>query len=308
MNNQNKILDVSVVIPVYNTGKILLETIDSVLNQTFIEFEIILVNDGSTDETTLNILNTISDSRIKVIHQVNSGVAIARNQGIKEAKGNYIAFLDHDDLFGKNKLKKLYDIISSSSNIVIAYSGISSFGEKINRFCNLKPVVGNKLLKFLERNWIYSTSCIIINKKIIETHQIQFDRECVPCDDWDFYIQCAIHGDIVGIEDILTFYRVHSNNQSSNQIKMYLAGIKVSRKYLEKINSDLLGLNVSKLRLKVALFKSLSTLHYGLSLQYAIEKNLLQFIFCFIKGFLYNPFSPKIFLFLIKRIAGIFHC
>ena len=306
MNTQDKTVDISIVIPVYNTGEILLETIESVLCQTLQNFEIILINDGSTDKITLDILAAINNSKTRIIHQNNSGVASARNRGIKEAKGQYIAFLDHDDLYKQDKLEKLRNVMNLSDNIVLAYSGIASFGNEIPRFFNLSPVYGNKLLKFLERNWIYSTSCIMVNKSILEKYKIQFDKDCVPCDDWDFYIQCALVGDIIGISDILTLYRAHDNNQSANQIKMYLAGIKVSHKYLQQINYKLSRCDISKFKLRIALFKSLSTLYYGLALQYIFNKNFLQFFICFSKGFLYNPFSPKIFFFLWKKILRVF--
>lgn len=90
---------ISVIIPVYNAEKYLAETLDSVLNQTFTDFEVIAVNDGSTDNS-LNILNEYGnkDSRIKIFSNSNSGVSTARNTGIEKASGEYICFIDADDL------------------------------------------------------------------------------------------------------------------------------------------------------------------------------------------------------------------
>ena len=83
----NNVPEISVVIPVFNTGKILQQTIDSVLSQTFENFELLLINDGSSDDDTLEILRSQVDSRIRVITQINGGVASARNRGISEAIG-----------------------------------------------------------------------------------------------------------------------------------------------------------------------------------------------------------------------------
>ena len=97
---------VSIIMPSYNTGKFIKETINSVLNQTYNNWELIIVDDCSTDDTE-EIVNAIKDNRIKFLkNSTNSGAAISRNKAIKEAKGKWIAFLDSDDLWKKEKLEK----------------------------------------------------------------------------------------------------------------------------------------------------------------------------------------------------------
>ena len=97
---------VSIIMPSYNTGKFIKETINSVLNQTYNNWELIIVDDCSTDDTE-KIVNTIKDNRIKFLkNNTNSGAAISRNRAIKEAKGKWIAFLDSDDLWKKEKIEK----------------------------------------------------------------------------------------------------------------------------------------------------------------------------------------------------------
>lgn len=102
---------ISVIVPVYNTGEILRNTIDSILQQTFRNFELILVDDGSTD-VSKKICDEYKkkDSRIIVVHQTNRGICAARNIGIGMAKGEYITFCDHDDLYAPNKLQRQYEI------------------------------------------------------------------------------------------------------------------------------------------------------------------------------------------------------
>lgn len=114
--NQNHIMNIhskpffSVVIPLYNKEKHIQDTINTVLAQTFQDFEIIVINDGSEDNS-VKIVKDILDPRIKIVNQPNSGVSAARNRGIKESKGEYIALLDADDLWLRNHLANIHELI-----------------------------------------------------------------------------------------------------------------------------------------------------------------------------------------------------
>src|SRR5690554_3840739 len=100
---------ISVVIPLYNKEKSIMNTIQSVLNQTFQDFEIVVINDGSTDKSA-EIVEHIKDFRIRLVHQENQGVSAARNRGIKEAKYDWVAFLDGDDWWSDDFLTVLNDL------------------------------------------------------------------------------------------------------------------------------------------------------------------------------------------------------
>ena len=105
---------ISVVLPTYNRAWDLKRAIDSVLDQTYPHFELIVVDDGSSDET-IEMMNEIKDERILFIkHQVNKGAAASRNTGIRASKGSYIAFLDSDDMWSADKLEKQYELLSKS--------------------------------------------------------------------------------------------------------------------------------------------------------------------------------------------------
>lgn len=112
---------VSVVIPCYNLGQYLNEAIHSVLNQTFRDFEIIVVNDGSTDIETIKVLNSITNPLIKIIHTNNQGLANARNNGISQAIGKFILPLDADDKIANTYLEKAVNILEESPEIGIVY-------------------------------------------------------------------------------------------------------------------------------------------------------------------------------------------
>ena len=126
-------VEISVIIPVYNTEKYLNECLDSIVNQTLSDIEIICVNDGSTDNS-LAILESYAkkDNRITVISQENNGQGSARNLGLKNSSGNYICFIDSDDYVDLNMLEKLYDnVILNNSDIVVFK--IARFNDNFDR-------------------------------------------------------------------------------------------------------------------------------------------------------------------------------
>ena len=110
--------EISVILPVYNGGKYLKESIDSILNQTFNNYELIIVNDGSTDES-LDIIISYKDERIKLINQKNTGLSKALNNGIKLAKGRYIARMDQDDISNPERFEKQIEFLESYSDYVV---------------------------------------------------------------------------------------------------------------------------------------------------------------------------------------------
>lgn len=101
---------ISVIVPVYNSGQYLARCIESVLHQSFVDFELLLINDGSSDDSSSICSDyAVRDNRIRVFHQNNAGVSAARNLGIKEIRGKYLAFVDADDYVYPNYLKDLYE-------------------------------------------------------------------------------------------------------------------------------------------------------------------------------------------------------
>jgi glycosyltransferase involved in cell wall biosynthesis len=112
---------ISVIIPVYNGEKTIKETIEAVLNQTFSDFELIVINDGSQD-STLDIVSSIQEARIKVFSYPNAGQAISRNRGLSHACGEFIAFLDADDLWTPDKLEAQLKALQANPQAGVAYS------------------------------------------------------------------------------------------------------------------------------------------------------------------------------------------
>ena len=132
MNQSNP--KVSVIIPCYNQGFFLQEAVESVLEQTYQDFEIIIINDGSTDAATVALLKNYKQPRTTVIHTNNQGLASARNNGINIAKGKYILPLDADDKIGKNYLQKAIEKLEMNDNLGIFYCEAEFFGNEIGKW------------------------------------------------------------------------------------------------------------------------------------------------------------------------------
>ena len=142
----------------------------------------------------------------------------------------------------------------------------------------------------------------MVRRSFLEEYHIALDPECVPCDDWDFYCQCVVRGEIHSIGYPLVKYRIHSGNQSCDQIKMYKAGIRAAFKHLQMLddNAQITGLPERKLR--QAAHWALSEHHYGISLIYFCRKNIREMLSHAWKAFFYRPLSDKVPRFIWKKL------
>lgn len=159
---------ISVVIPLYNKGAVISDTITSVLNQSFRNFEVIVIDDGSTDKGP-KIVSCFDDERIHLFSQDNSGVSAARNMGVQKANANYIAFLDGDDYWSTEHLQQIADLIRDFRNVADLFS--TNFyrcfpdGEKIiNRTDSYRGLIKN-YFKSISNKALIHTSCICISKR-----------------------------------------------------------------------------------------------------------------------------------------------
>ena len=216
--------DLSVVMPVYNPGEKVRETIASVLGQSFSDFDFIIVDDGC-DEADSAILMEFDDPRIKLIRQNNLGMANARNRGIELAsQSRFIAFIDHDDLWEKEKLSKQLELFQRDQDLVLVYTGVEPFGSREKEMPKFKPLCGKAFPQILECNPIISMSSVMVKNAALQGKNLRFREKFAPCDDWDLYINLAQEGSFGFIADKLTRYRLHEANTSSDEEKMYLSG------------------------------------------------------------------------------------
>lgn len=184
----------SIVIPTYNRAAFILKSLDSVFQQDYTNFEIIVVNDGSTDNT-LEVLRSITDSRLKILSITNSERAAARNRGVEIAKGDYVTFLDSDDKYYSNYLSNANTVLLNKNSPVFyhqAYEVRNTNGKKLNYDINY----GDGIKFLLDGNPL---SCLGIFIKREEALKFPFveDRSLSGSEDWELWIRISVHFGLV---------------------------------------------------------------------------------------------------------------
>ncbi len=207
--------EISVVVPAYNSQRTILETITSVLQQSFSDFELIVINDGSTDGT-LELLETVQDTRLKVYSYPNGGLPTARNRGIDRAKGKFISFIDADDLWTPEKLELQLKALQQNPEAGVAYSWTICMGNNGDSFHNgvAESFQGNVYGNLLVSNFIASGSNVLIRREAIESVGY-FDKSLKSCEDWDYWLRLAPKWDFVVVRKPQIIYRLSSGAMSS---------------------------------------------------------------------------------------------
>jgi glycosyltransferase involved in cell wall biosynthesis len=234
---------ISVIIPTYNREKVLPRAVKSVLNQTFKDFEILVVDDGSIDNTQ-EVVEDLQkkDRRIRYFRYTpNQGGNVARNLGIKKAYGRYITFLDSDDEYYKNNLERRYKV---SQNLSSSYQVI--FNQ-----CVKKTSLGNKVLPkrgfvegesairylFLKRNEI-QTNLLFIDKNIIEKYNLFFDEELKRHQDWDIAIRLKEKTNFYFLREVLSVWHDETQEDRVSKQKDYSASFYLIKKHKDKFEQE----------------------------------------------------------------------
>ena len=211
----NKSPKVSVVTPAYNAENTIAESIQSVINQTFSDFDMIIIDDGSTDRTA-EIIKSIEDSRIRYIYQDNAERAAARNLGIQNAKGRYIAFLDADDFWVEDKLEKQITLFRKNPELGLVYSDLYLFDDQskeiITKYSNIRKLYKGRvaLREMLTENFIQSPTPIV-RREVFE--QVgNFDVCLVPREDIEMWVRIVARYPIDYVNKPLAMYRIHKNS------------------------------------------------------------------------------------------------
>ena len=218
---------ISVIIPAYNAEKTIQETVQSVLNQTFTDFELLIVDDGSQD-ATLDIIKRISDPRIQVSSYPNAGANISRNRGLAQAAGEYVSFLDADDLWTPDKLEAQLNALQTNTQAAVAYSWTDCIDEsgQFSRHGGSVTVNGNVLAELLIINFLSNGSNALIRKQAI-AELGGFDESLSACQDWDMWLRLAAKYEFVGVPYPHILYRVSTNSISSNVVVLEQAVLTV---------------------------------------------------------------------------------
>ena len=204
---------VSVVMPAYNSAPFIRETIESVQNQSFTDWELIVVNDGSVDNLAEIVEEMVHfDPRISLISQKNQGVAIARNIGIEKAIGEYVTFLDSDDIWLPTFLDKVTKEAENYGADVI-YSGYIK--ERDGSSCKQigEPFCESDLLAFfLKKQQGFHLAAFLFRKKMLDQFQLKFTPGCAYGEDIEFIVKALCHSQVKAVKEYLFMYKFRYNS------------------------------------------------------------------------------------------------
>lgn len=217
----------SVVIPAYNAGSFIARTLECLNAQKFSDFEAVIINDGSTDNTEAVVAEYIAaypNLRLRLINQQNRGIAGARNRGILEAKGRYVAFLDHDDIWYPEKLIRCYTVLNTHPDITVVCHNevLREASGKIARYLNYGPYVEDMFRKLLYQGSCLSTSATAIRRDVFsQVGLFRENPEFSTVEDYDLWLRISKKHKIHFIPEILGEYVINNKNASLNFEKHY---------------------------------------------------------------------------------------
>lgn len=210
---------VSVIIPTHNSALFINETISSVLSQSNPDFEIIVVDDASADNT-LKLVQSLADkdSRIRYFKQEKGGVSVARNRGIKESMGGYIAFIDHDDLWVPQKLEKQLKLFREDPQLGLVFSRaaiITNDGKSLCSTGGLTKFRRGYVFKDLFCKHFIFISSTVIKREVFDSLDEWFPESMEMAEEIDLFLRIAYNWKVDYCNEILTKWRWHSNNDST---------------------------------------------------------------------------------------------
>ena len=212
---------VSAIIPNYNYSRYICEAVESALNQTYKNVEVIVVDDGSSDDS-LKVLSGYGD-RIKVISQKNAGVAMARNNGVEVSTGEYVAFLDADDVWLPDKVEKQVDRFLAEPALGLVHVGVQDISAEGNDLDvhtdGMQGKVSHELLLFDRPVILGGGSGIMVPRNVFDEVG-GFDTRLSTSADWDLFYQISSRYEVGFVSDVLLRYRFHGSNMHGNIDRM----------------------------------------------------------------------------------------
>ncbi|MEO8255399.1 MAG: glycosyltransferase family 2 protein [Flavobacterium sp.] len=233
---------VSIIVPCYNQAHYLTEALQSVLEQTYENWECIIVNDGSPDNTEAVAQEWLAkDSRFKYIYKENGGLSSARNAGLEVSRGEYIQFLDSDDLLNRYKLEKQLACLTDKIDIVICdyfpfdnETGAFRRERYMNPFPDTNQFKNEIIIKW-EKSLSIPCHCILFKTKLLSGKDsiIRFDESLPNHEDWDFWVRVFYYSSgIFNLKYSLVKYRIHNKSMCVDNEKMN-AGFKLACEKLQ---------------------------------------------------------------------------
>ena len=208
---------VSVMMPAYNAAEFIAQAIESVLAQTFEDWELVIVDDGSRDDTYA-IAARYQDARIRIIRQKNGGESVARNTALEHMRGALVAFLDADDLFLPDHLALTVDFLQNNPLDDAVYTDgyyCNTQGERLKPLSADRrgPFAGDIFEEVVRASDVFGPpTCVLLRRAIVDDHNLRFDPEIVIGPDWDFMTRYSEHARFGHISAHTCLYRVHQTN------------------------------------------------------------------------------------------------
>ena len=225
---------ISVIIPTFNAVDFLPRAIESVLHQTYTNFEILVIDDGSTDNTRLVMQER---KGIKYYYQENKGLSSARNTGIKKSKGDYLLFLDADDWLEKDALQLNFSVIKNKPGIAFVSGNYYLLRAKRNELeMIMTTVTDNHYIRLLQSNYIGMHGAVMFQGWVFR--QIRYDETLKACEDYDLYLAITRRYPVIHHQKFIATYYFHSTGLSHNYLLMMdfiTTVIKKQRRFLKSI-------------------------------------------------------------------------
>jgi glycosyltransferase involved in cell wall biosynthesis len=209
--------DVSVIIPAYNAARTVGTAVDSVLAQTFADFELLVVDDGSRDET-VEMVQSRDDPRVSCISIENGGVAAARNYGLGLVKGSLVAFLDADDAWEPLKLERQYRVLTEMPHVGLCFASTQLVDD------DLQPIALDRAISrrdysetlLLEGNVLSGSASSVMARTAVIDRAGRFDPRLSLCADWDLWLRASVLTDFFALDEPLALYRTVAGTMSSD--------------------------------------------------------------------------------------------
>lgn len=264
---------ISVVLPVYNVGQYIKECMDSILSQSFQDFEIIVIDDCSTDDT-VKLIETYKDSRIFIKKKNrNKGLIDSLNLGFELARGKYIARMDGDDISTPDRFQKQFDILENNSEIDVCGCWLQQFGQKhetIKHKKNHEEIVVQMLL-----SCSMSMGSVMFNRETLGI--FRFDKTKKHVEDYDFWSRAAWTCKFYNIQKVLYYYRMHETQVSSIHKKIQIEGdIPIKLSLFKKLDYNTIKYSDELISKMLLLNKPLSINDLGLFVKWLKELTLLN--------------------------------
>lgn len=212
---------VSIIMPLYNAEKYVGKAIDSILNQTFTDFELIMIDDCSIDET-MSVVNGIKDDRIKIIkNRNNSGIAYSRNIGLINARGDYIAFMDDDDIAPVDRLETEVKYLDEHLDIDVVGGRYCAIDENDILLLDYGTPLCNP--EFIRATLMFydpiGNGSIMMRSSLIRKNNLSFSDKCYGMEDYKFWIDCSVVGRITNIDKVLLLWRTNHGSETLRMVK-----------------------------------------------------------------------------------------